>query len=74
MKGRQSMSKQNLPGMIVRISHQPIDICPLCKKRIDGSETKAVTRVVAGGKLLFYAHRKCVGMFNDFIEYVHKGR
>jgi hypothetical protein len=62
------MLKQNPRGMTVKIAHQPVDICPLCEEMIDGRNRKQNTKVVANGRLLFYAHKKCVSELNDFIR------
>lgn len=61
--------KQSLKlGM--RIKKQPIDICPLCEKIVDSRKKSSYEAVKKNGKMIFFAHKECLIIFDEFMQKV----
>jgi len=50
----------------IKIDETSVDICPLCQKRF--SLESNVVKVEQKRKLLFFAHKECIDIFDTFIS------
>jgi len=50
----------------IKIDETSVDICPLCQKRF--SLESNVVKVKQKRKLLFFAHKECIDIFDTFIS------
>lgn len=54
--------------MTMEIISEPIDICPLCRKKIDSLQPKSYSRLTLDGDFLFFAHRECIEIVTMFVQ------